>query len=176
MVTVKQSTHSAGHEMIRFSVQEFEHYNRSPLWFIVSFVVFAGALSIAILVTEYLLAIIILISFIVFHQLALLSPKIVDVFLSERGLGYGNTFYPWAAFKSYMVSHHNTHTFIYLQPLAHLAHNVRIPLPARKQFSTNKRSEETEQDVFLKILRSVLPEQLHGRMTLSDRLQRVIRL
>lgn len=151
-----QKTSKLDH-VFEFSVPDFITYERTLKWFILFFVLFAGAITLSIRTHDLFLLIIIILGSVVFYQMTLTEPKNSPFKLAPDGVTYKKRVYPWNVFQSFSLYQRDNHAILHLEPLGNTIHEIVVPIP-----------QTQHKEELIHILRSILPERLRPRASLSD--------
>lgn len=121
---------SAGRELFSWTVLEREHYQHSRRWRIVASLIGFGLVVLAVLTSNYLFALTILIAsfIIVFNEGE--EPTELDFIIGTEGVMLGDKFYDYDEFKSFSVLYKPAQGIksLYLDLASSWRHDLVIPL------------------------------------------------
>lgn len=94
---------------ITWEAEEYEHRDRTPDWFwALGIIAISGAVT-AILLKDFLFAIVILLAGFALALLAVRKPVMHRFEINERGIKVGNRLYPYITLESFWVEDHHEH-------------------------------------------------------------------
>lgn len=88
---------------IQWSAPEFEHYQKSKSWFIVTGIVASLLLLWSLLTTNFLFALLIALSYFTFITYAVKRPKEIQLAITSRGVKVEKAIYEFENLKSFWI-------------------------------------------------------------------------
>jgi hypothetical protein len=150
-------------EGIKLAAKEFAHHDKNHFWYIgIGLMVLAG-LYISLINKDYLLMAVVLAVGIALFRLANLKPDTKKVELGEKGVYWGDRFFPYHKLRSFWVAQSGDHINIYLDQL-NFAPTISLTVP----------DKDAERAAYF--LANFLPYHHHKREPFSDRVNRLLKL
>ena len=93
----------AGEAQVSWKTWEYPPHERSVMWFIIAGIIGAALLVYAIVSTNYLFAIIVLMMGVILLIDGLRHPDRIDVHITDQGVVVGHNFYNFSALKDFSI-------------------------------------------------------------------------
>lgn len=149
---------------LEFSVPQFISSDKSALWFLGVFVLFAIVIVFALWQKDYRLGAIFLLGAACFYQLALANPNKVPLEFNPEGIIFDKKRFDWDQFRSFSIWEEKNHFVVHLERKSSFAGPLVLTIPG----SQNR-------NLVPSALGSVLAEKYHPHITISDLLVRLLR-
>ncbi|MEK7158260.1 MAG: hypothetical protein AAB733_01660 [Patescibacteria group bacterium] len=155
-----------GKLLLYWKIAEFEHFERTMLWYIVAGVVTVGLLVYAILAANYLFAVIILLGAIILLYDHFRKPGKIDAEITQEGVQVGKHFHPFDTLQEFWLVYNPPESkWLYLRFKAFWHSEISIPLEHMNPLKIRE------------ILLNYLPEDVTEESeSLSDVIRRSFRL
>ena len=155
------------HRKILFSWQtpEFIAFSRGRTWYIVAGIFMAGIITYAILSGSITMALAFLMVCILFMLIQHKQPRLVDVIISDMGIQYDRTFYPFHHINAFWIVYHPPYIrSLYLRisegkrfKIVHIQLDAQSPIVIReiliKEIPEIEGAEEPLIDTLIRVLR-----------------------
>lgn len=149
---------------LEFSVPQFISSDKSALWFLGVFVLFAAVIVFALWQKDYRLGAIFLLGATCFYQMALQNPNKVPLEFNPEGVIFDQKQFGWDQFRSFSIWNEKSHFVVHLEKKSSLAGPLVLAIPGTPN-----------RDLVPVVLGSVLAEKYHPHITISDLFARLLR-
>lgn len=118
-----------GQELLRWTVDEFERYERGPVWYAAMIALALGLLLYSVVTQNFLFAVIILMFGVIIGLSSLREPQKLPFAITSRGIGIGGRFFSFKEFGSFWILYEPPHVKnIYLEFKHAIRPHMVIPL------------------------------------------------
>ncbi|MBU0613731.1 hypothetical protein KJ766_00385 [Patescibacteria group bacterium] len=94
-----------GDEIVSWQAWEFPKHERGTLWYVIVGSIGVSLIVYAVISANYLFAIIILMIAVILIITGLRKPEIVQVYLTNLGVVFGEEFYPYQEIKDFSIAY-----------------------------------------------------------------------
>lgn len=148
---------------ITFESPEFPHHSKNELWYLGICLLLLVGLIISINAKNYLLSSVVVAAGIAIFRLAHLRPNFKKIEITQRGVGFGETFFSYHQLKNFWIAESNDVITVYLER-PNLSPIIHFVVPDNKVEST------------LLALSLELPFHAHKNEPIPDRFARLLRI
>jgi hypothetical protein len=145
-----------------FTAQDFPHHPKNQFWYIGIGLLLAVALVLLLSVEEYLLAAVVVALSLAVFQLARVEPRHRSARFSDRGLYWGDEFYPYYKLRAFWVAETSVGANVYIERPG-FSPSIHFVVPLGRV------------DELVVYLAEYLPWHSHRNEPLNDRLSRLLR-
>ena len=118
-----------GRELLSWVVDEFERYERGPIWYAAMILLGMGLLLYAVVTQNFLFAVIILMFAVIIGLSSLREPQKLLFAVTSHGIGIGTRFFHFKEFGSFWILYEPPHVKnIYLEFKQSIRPHLVIPL------------------------------------------------
>lgn len=118
-----------GQELLSWAVDEYERYERGPIWYAAMILLALGLLLYAVVTQNFLFAVIILMFGVIIGLSSLREPQKLPFMVTSRGVIIGARFYHFKEFRSFWILYEPPHVKnIYLEFKQSIRPHLVIPL------------------------------------------------
>ncbi|MDP3985201.1 MAG: hypothetical protein Q8P82_00395, partial [bacterium] len=89
--------------LLKWQIHSFPKYERGTAWFVVAGIIGAALILYALLTANFLFAIIIFIFGLILALTSIRKPDLVDIMITETGIGMGRSFYQYRDIEHFSV-------------------------------------------------------------------------
>lgn len=104
----------AGNVLLGWETYEFEPHERSKQWYMIAGLIVTALLVFALVSSNFLFAIIVLLASIVFLLNNLHKPHVVAVHITDSGIAFGDEFYSYDDIKDFSVIYNPPVALLYV--------------------------------------------------------------
>lgn len=108
---------------------EYFHWEKGPEWYLAMAIVVLGVAAAAVILKNYIFAVLIVLAAVSLAIFSLRGPRIVDMEINNKGVVLDKHFYPYSTLESFWVDEDSHHPKILFKSKKLLMPFIHLPLP-----------------------------------------------